>query len=116
MPSKIRIQIYILSSVSGDFPHSSVGKKSACNAGEFGSIPGSGRSAGEGIGYPLLLLTWRIPWTVYSMGLQRVRHDSTTFTSFSVFGVSHLQIQPITDHVILKYLFIEKNLHIFESA
>ena len=35
-----------------DFPHSSVGKESACNAGQPGSIPGSGRSAGEGIGYP----------------------------------------------------------------
>jgi len=32
---------------------SSVGKESACNAGDPGSIPGSGRSAGEGIGYPL---------------------------------------------------------------
>ena len=30
-----------------------VGKESACNAGDPGSIPGSGRSAGEGIGYPL---------------------------------------------------------------
>ena len=36
-----------------DFPGSSVGKESACNAGDTGSIPGSGRSAGEGIGYPL---------------------------------------------------------------
>ena len=36
-----------------DFPDSSVGKESACNAGDPGSIPGSGRSAGEGIGYPL---------------------------------------------------------------
>ena len=34
------------------FPDSSVGKESACNAGDSGSIPGSGRSAGEGIGYP----------------------------------------------------------------
>ena len=33
--------------------HSLVGKESACNAGDPGSIPGSGRSAGEGIGYPL---------------------------------------------------------------
>ena len=32
---------------------SSVGKESACNAGEPGLIPGSGRSTGEGIGYPL---------------------------------------------------------------
>ena len=35
------------------FPHSSVGKESASNAGEPGLIPGSGRSTGEGIGYPL---------------------------------------------------------------
>ena len=35
------------------FPDNSVGKDSACNAGDLGSIPESGRSAGEGIGYPL---------------------------------------------------------------
>ena len=35
------------------FPDSSVGKESACNAGNPGSIPGLGRSTGEGIGYPL---------------------------------------------------------------
>ena len=35
------------------FPHSSAGKESACNAGDPSLIPGSGRSAGEGIGYPL---------------------------------------------------------------
>ena len=34
------------------FPDSSVGKESACNAGDSGLIPGLGRSAGEGIGYP----------------------------------------------------------------
>ena len=32
---------------------SSVGKESACNAGDCSLIPGSGRSPGEGIGYPL---------------------------------------------------------------
>ena len=35
------------------FPDSLVGKESACNAGDPGSIPGWGRSTGEGIGYPL---------------------------------------------------------------
>ena len=34
-------------------PDSSVGKGSTCTAGDPGSIPGSGRSAGGGIGYPL---------------------------------------------------------------
>ena len=33
-------------------PDSSVGKESACNAGDPGSIPGLGRSPGKGIGYP----------------------------------------------------------------
>ena len=39
------------------FPDSSIGKESSCNAGDPGSIPGSGRSAGEGIGY-LLQYFW----------------------------------------------------------
>ena len=34
------------------FHDSSVGKEPACNAGDPGLIPGSERSAGEGIGYP----------------------------------------------------------------
>ena len=37
----------------GCFPDSSVGKESTYNAGDPDLIPGSGRSAGEGIGYPL---------------------------------------------------------------
>ena len=35
------------------FPDSSVGTESACSAGDPGSVPGSGRSTGEEIGYPL---------------------------------------------------------------
>ena len=35
------------------FPHSSVGKESACNAGDPSSILELGRSPGEGIGYQL---------------------------------------------------------------
>ena len=35
------------------FPRSSTGKESTCNAGDPGSIPGLGRSPGEGMGYPL---------------------------------------------------------------
>ena len=35
------------------FPGTSAGKESACNAGDPGLIPGSERSPGEGIGYPL---------------------------------------------------------------
>ena len=61
---------------------SSVGKESTCSAGDSGSIPGSGRSAGGRIDYPPLYswvslvaqlvksscnaggLAWKIPWTV----------------------------------------------------
>ena len=38
---------------SEGLPGSSAGKESACNAGDPGLIPGSGRSTGEAIGYPL---------------------------------------------------------------
>ena len=45
-----KVSIYM--SVLG-FPGSSDDKESACNAGDPGSIPGSGRSPGEGNGNPL---------------------------------------------------------------
>ena len=35
------------------FPDNAVGQESACSVGDLGLIPASGRSAGEGIGYPL---------------------------------------------------------------
>ena len=39
--------------VAQGFHDASVGKESACNVRDPGSMPGSGRSPGEGIGYPL---------------------------------------------------------------
>ena len=36
-----------------DFPGDSAGKESVCTAGDLGSIPGLGRSPGEGNSYPL---------------------------------------------------------------
>ena len=39
--------------IEAGFPDSSVGKESTCNAGDPGSVPGLGRTAGEGKGYPL---------------------------------------------------------------
>ena len=41
------ISLYLL------IPSNSAGKESACNAGDFSSIPGLGRSPGEGNSYPL---------------------------------------------------------------
>ena len=62
------------------FPGSADGKETAYNAGGPGSIPGSGRSPGEGNGNPLNILAWEILWTeepggLQSMGSQRVGHD-----------------------------------------
>ena len=57
------------------------GKASACSAGDPGSIPGLGRSPGEGNGNLLQQeYAWKIPWTeepggLQSMGSQRVRHN-----------------------------------------
>ena len=71
------------------FPGGSDGKASACNTGDPGSIPGLGRSPGEGNGNPLpSTLAWKIPWTQkpgrpQSMALQRVRHDWVTSLHFT---------------------------------
>ena len=47
------IDFYFFFVVLKGLPCSSNGKDSACNAGDWGSIPGSGRSSGEGNGNPL---------------------------------------------------------------
>ena len=63
------------------FPGGSEVKASACNAGDLGSIPGLGRSPGEGNGNPLQYSCLeKTPWTeepggLQSMGSQRVRQD-----------------------------------------
>ena len=60
---------------SGGFPYSSVGKESACNVGDLGSIPESGRSPGKEMATHSGILAWRIPWSeepgrLQSMGSQ----------------------------------------------
>ena len=47
----LHINTYVLLFLG--YPDSSIGKESTCNAGDPGSVPGLGRSAGEGIGYLL---------------------------------------------------------------
>ena len=64
-------------------PCSSVGKESACNAGDPGLIPGSGRSPGEGHGNPLQYSCLENPmnggaWQATVRGVTRVRHDLVT--------------------------------------
>ena len=71
------------------FSGSSVSKESACNVGDLGSIPGSGRSPGErndnALQYSCLENSMdRGAWWLQSMGSQRVRPN--TFTFSSLFG------------------------------
>ena len=54
------------------FPSGSDHKESACNAGEVGSVPGLGRSPGEGNGYPLSILAWEIPRGAWWATVHRV--------------------------------------------
>ena len=62
------------------FPGGPDSKESACNAGDLGLIPGSGRSPGGGNGY-LLQYSYlgnpmdRGAWRATVMGSQKVRHD-----------------------------------------
>ena len=65
------------------FPCSSVGKDSACNAGDPGSIPGLGRFLGEGNDNPLQYFCLENPWTeepggLYSPWGTRVGHNLST--------------------------------------
>ena len=65
------------------FPCSSVGKESACNAGDPGSIPGSGRSPGEGNGNPaqyscLENTKNRGAWQTTAHGVARTGHNLAT--------------------------------------
>ena len=75
------------------FPGGLDGKASAYNAGDPGSIPGSGRSSGEGNGTPLKYSCLENPMDeepgrLQSMGSQRVRHDWAT--SLSLWGTKVL--------------------------
>ena len=70
---------------SGDliFPCSSVSKESACNAGDPGSIPGSGKSPGEGNGKPLQYSCLENPmdrgaWQAIVHGVASVGHNLVT--------------------------------------
>ena len=62
------------------FTGGSDGKESACNVGDLGLIPGSGRSLEKGVATHSSIFAWRIPWTeepgrLQSMGLQKDGHN-----------------------------------------
>ena len=72
-------QVFIMLLYKG-FPHSSVGKESACNPGDPGSIPGSGRSPG-GHGHSIQYSCWRTPWTEEPGRLQSMGSQESTLLS-----------------------------------
>ena len=53
LSSPLLFTSHMLPSIKPPSPESSVGKESTCSAGDPGSVPGPGRSAGEGTGHPL---------------------------------------------------------------
>ena len=55
--------IWTMACLRAGVPAGSDGKESACRAGDPGSAPGSGRSPGEGHGYPLQCSCLENPWT-----------------------------------------------------
>ena len=81
------------------FPRSSVGKEPACNAEDLGSVPGSGRSPGEGNGNPLQYSCLENPmdreaWRAQVHGIARTGHNLATKPppqlSTCLFYVNHI--------------------------
>ena len=86
----------------GGFPGGSEVKAPACNMGNPGSIPGSGRSPGA---THSSILAWRIPWTEEPGGLQSTGLQSRTQLSYFTFTFHfHLNIMRIRSYnLILLY-------------
>ena len=77
---------------------SSVGKESACNAEDLGSIPGSGRSPGEGNGNPFQYSWLQNPmdrgaWKATVHEFPRVGHDLATKPPLGIFIAKESKIQ-----------------------
>ena len=103
------MQILIYKVLLG-FPGSSAGKEFACNTGDSGSIPGLGRSPGEGIGYPFQYsgLKDYTDCKVHGVAKRRTRLSNFQSNSIlikteheSILKLSHLFLQ-----VCLKYWHI----------
>ena len=81
LPNPFEIRMYITKTKG--FPCSSVSRESACNSGDLGSIPGLGRSSGEGNGNPLQYSCLENPmdrgaWQATVHGITKVKHNLGT--------------------------------------
>ena len=83
------------------FPCDSAGKESSCDAGDLGSIPGLGRSPGEGKDYPLQYsgLENSMDCIVYGVAKSwRQLSNSTTMYLYShIFSIHHIYIYKTTE-------------------
>ena len=98
---KISFKVLLLAFIRG-FPGGSDGKESTCNEGDWGVIPGSGRSPGEGNGYPLQYSCLensmdREAGRLQSMGSQRVGHNWVTNTVLTTLLPLHLMLFLLTN-------------------
>ena len=89
------------------FPWGSAGKESACSAGDLGSIPGLGRSPGEGKGYPLQYsgLENSMDDIVYGVAKSRKRLRDFHF-SLSLKQKRHFVIIIVLDLLCVKIVYI----------
>ena len=74
------------------FSGGSVGKESACNAGDPGSVPGWGRSLEKKMATHSSILAWR-PWTEEPDGLQSIGSQRVTRLFIQIFNVIQILIR-----------------------
>ena len=88
-----------------EFPGSSDGKESSCNAGDLGLIPRLGRSPGEGNATYSSILAWRIPWTEEPGGLYSPwGHKESDMTEWLIFSLSCEN--ELSLYVCVNYIYI----------
>ena len=90
------------------FPGGSDGKESACNVGDLGSIPGLGRSPGEGNGYPLQYsgLENSMDYIVH-----RVAKSLTRLRNFHF----HFKRHAVISYVLLIRFFKENKVYTYDT-
>ena len=91
--TELKRPIYI-SHLKG-FSCGSAGKESACNVGDWVRSLSWEDPLEKGKVTPSSILAWRIPWTVWSMGLQRIGQDWVTFI-FTSQKTIHLLLGPVS--------------------
>ena len=105
-----------------DFPDSSVSKESTCNAGDPSLIPGSGRSLGEGIGYPLhyswaslVIQMVKNPLTMWETQIQSLGWEDPGRRSWQPTLVFLPGESPRTDSLVGYSLWVSKSWTQLES-